>query len=197
MNWLDLVTTLIEENKGVLRTSDALKAGVSKPTLANLVRNGHLERIAHGQYVLAAEFPDELYIWQQRISKMIYSHKTALFLHDISERTPFQQSVTIPSNTKLPKTFRAGYKVYYVKPELFDLGVTHLPSKMGHQVEAYNLERTICDVLRSRNRIDDQILLATMKQYSVMPNKDLGRLREYAEAFRVMKVLRMYLEVLL
>jgi len=181
----------------LLSTSDALDAGISKTTLSHLVKEGRLERFAHGQYVLPDRLPDELHILQQRISRMVYSHETALFLHDMSERTPPRQSVTIPSNMKLPKTFAGDYKVYYVKPDLFELGMTSLSSKMGHMVIAYDAERTICDVLRSRSRVDSQTIAAAMKNYALRKGKDLNRLGQYAAAFRVTRLLRQYLEVLL
>lgn len=181
----------------MLSTSDALAAGISRTTLSNLVKEGKLERIAHGQYILPDSLPDELFILQQRISKMIYSHETALFLHNMAEKTPARQSVTIPSDAKLPSTFIGDYKVYYVKPDLFELGLTSLPSKMEHQIKAYDAERTICDILRSRSRIDDQTVAAAMRNYAVRKCKDLNKLSRYAEVFRVTKLIRQYLEVLL
>lgn len=195
-NKIDTIFNLIKRD-GLLRTSDALAAGISRTTLSNLVKEGKLERIAHGQYVLPDILPDELYILQQRIGKMIYSHETALFLHDMTERVPARHSVTIPSDTKLPKKFVGDYKVYYVKSELFNLGQITLPSKMGHEVKAYDAERTICDILRSRNRIDDQTVVAAMKIYVDKKDKDLNRLSRYAVVFHVTKLLRQYLEVLL
>jgi hypothetical protein len=67
---------------------------------------------------------------------------------------------------------------------------------MGNDVTAYDAERTICDILRSRSRIDGQILAAAMKNYTVRKNQDWNNLREYADLFRVAKLLRQYLEVL-
>jgi predicted transcriptional regulator of viral defense system len=193
----DMIVTWMSQNNGLLCTSEALKMGISKTTLSNLARDGQIIRIAHGQYILPDSLPDELYLFQQRIRKAIYSHETALFLHNISERTPARQSVTIPSDTKMRKAYKDDYKVYYVKPDLFELGVMILPTKMGHQVRAYDLERTICDVLRNRSRIDDQVIVAAMKQYASSNKRDFNKLRVYATTFHVTKLLRTYLEVLL
>lgn len=115
---------------------------------------------AHGQYILPEAFPDELYLWQQRTGKMIYLHETALFLHDISERTPPKLTATVPS------TLAGSVKVYYGKPDLFELGAVLRPSKLGHQVRAYDLERTILEILRSRSRVDAQLIFAALKLYT-------------------------------
>ena len=84
-----------------------------------------------------------------------------------------------------------------IKPELFELGKTMLQTPAGNPVPCYDLERTICDVIRSRNKIGTETFLSALKQYAVSPKKDLNRLDEYARQMRVSGVLRQYLEVLL
>jgi hypothetical protein len=131
------------------------------------------------------------------MESLIYSHETALFLLDMAERTPAVHSITIPSTAKLSATFPVKLKVYYVKPELHNLGIIELPSKQGHKVRAYGAERTVCDVIRSRNRMDDQTVVTAVKNYVNRSDNDLGKLAQYAAAFHITKVLRGYLEVLL
>jgi predicted transcriptional regulator of viral defense system len=196
-NNIDELKNIIADHGGVLRTAEANSAGITRTRLANLASDGVLERIARGQYILPDTIPDELYIWQKRMGAIIYSHETALFLHDMAERTPALHSITLPSTTKLSATFPAEYKVYYIKPKLHELGVTEVSSKFGHMVRTYDVERTICDILRSRNRIDNQTVAAAMKNYASRNDKNISRLGEYAEVFKVTKILRGYLEVLL
>ena len=68
---------------------------------------------------------------------------------------------------------------------------------MGHTIVIYDLERTLCDIIRSRNKIDSQIVIETLKNYVHRKNKDLHRLYKYAENFGVEKILYHYMEVLL
>ena len=190
------IDMLLKDHNGIIRTSNAVVAGISRTTLVTLVKTGKLERIAHGQYIRSDNMADELYMLQMRSDKIVFSHETALFLHDMAERTPFQHSLTIPSSDKLSSTLSDGCKVYYVKPELYGLGRCIVKSKMGNDVAAYDAERTICDILRSRSRIDSQTFAEAMKSYAVRKGQNWNRLREYAEVFRVTKLLRQYLEVL-
>jgi predicted transcriptional regulator of viral defense system len=192
----EIINRLLNENNGVFDTSQAIQAGISKPTLGQLVKSGVLERIAHGKYAGMDTFPDELYIKQQRSDKIIFSHETALFLHDMAERTPILHSLTVPSDRKLSPALADGCKVYYVKPELHDMGICSLPSKMGHEVTVYDIERTICDVLRSRNRMSSQTVAEAMKDYAARENINWNLLSEYARIFKVTKLMRQYLEVL-
>jgi predicted transcriptional regulator of viral defense system len=140
---------------------------------------------------------DELYLLQKLSGKIVYSHETALFLHDMAERTPLRHSLTIPSRNKLSSVLSDGCKVYYIKPELYELGLCTVKSKMGNEIIAYDAERTICDILRSRNRIDSQIFAEAMKSYAARKEQNWNKLRDYAEALRVTKLLRQYMEVLI
>jgi predicted transcriptional regulator of viral defense system len=193
----DMIKKLIETHDGIVHTSDVVAAGLSRTTLAKLTREGALVRVARGQYVLPDELPDELFLWQKRMPILIYSHETALFLHGMAERTPSRHTATLPSNVRLSPTFPGDVKVYMIKPELFEVGLISLPTKMSHSVRAYDTERTVCDILRSRNKIDDQTVVAAMKNYAIRTDKDMNKLGQYAAMFRVTKILRRYLEVLL
>ena len=190
------INNLLNENNGLIRTADAMRAGISRSTLVQLVRDGKIDRVAHGQYIQPDDLPDELYLLQQRSKKIIFSHETALFLLDMAERTPGQHTLTIPSDSKLSPSISGKVKIYYVKLELHDIGICSIPSKMGNYVTAYNAERTICDILRSRNRVDNQTVAAAMKNYAAGKSRDWGLLSKYAEIFRITKLLRQYLEVL-
>lgn len=196
MNALSIIEKLLSENNGIISTADAVHAGISRTVLGLLVKSGCLERIAHGHYILPEDLPDELLLLQRRSDKIIFSHETALSLHGISERIPLKPSLTIPSNNKLSPALSDGCKIYYVRQELYNLGRCSAISMMGHEVITYDAERTVCDILRSRSRIESQTYVAAIKNYVHHRGKDWHKLIEYAEAFHVEKLLRQYLEVL-
>ena len=83
-----------------------------------------------------------------------------------------------------------------MKPELYELGQCTVQSKMGNTVLAYDPERTICDILRSRNRIDNQVFKEALKSYFKRRDQDWRKLAHYTEAFRITKLLHQYLEIL-
>ena len=197
MDISSVIDRLFDESDRIVRTEDFVSAGISRTTLGSLVESGKLDRIAHGRYILPDTIPDELYLLQQRSEKIIFSHETALFLHDMAERTPNRHSLTIPSSCKLSPVLAKGCKVYYVKPDLYELGKCRIMSKMGHEITAYDTERTLCDILRSRSRIDSQTFAAVIRNYIDADDQDWNKLRSYAEVFHVTKLLRQYLEVLL
>ncbi len=197
MDRLAQLQSLAEKNGGIIATKAASDAGFSRQVLAKLCIEGTLQRVARGQYILADEMQDELLSIAKRSANLVFSHETALFLHGISDRTPFEHTVTAPSNRVPSKAILKECKVYYIKPELFELGRTLLPTPAGNQVAVYDLERTICDIVRSRSKIGAETFLAALKAYAASSKKDLNRLNDYAKQLRVAGVVRKYLEVLL
>ena len=87
--------------------------------------------------------------------------------------------------------------LYTVKKDLLDLGKTTVINNFGHTVPMYDLERTICDLVRSRSNFEIQDFNSVLKTYVSKKDKDLNKLMEYAKAFRIDKIVRQYMEVLL
>lgn len=197
MGYIETLKTIAEQSSGIISNKVALAYGIQRHILAQLCSEGILQRIARGQYIFPDELQDELLSIAKRSANLIFSHETALFLHGISDRVPFEHTVTTPSNRVPSKTLLEECKVYYIKPELFELGKTSLVTPAGNLVSAYDLERTMCDIVRSRNKIGSETFLAALRSYAASPKKDLNRLNRYARQMRLASVIRKYLEVLL
>ena len=197
MNYMTELAAIANRYGGIIETKTAAQRGISKAMLYKLCKEGEILRIAKGQYILPEDLQDELLSVSRRSENIIFSHETALFLHGISDRTPFEHTVTAPSNCIPSAAIKSDCKVYYIKPELFSLGKTVLKTPFGNDVPAYDLERTVCDIVRSRNKVGTETFLAALKLYATNPQKDLNKLDTYAKQLRVSKVLRQYLEVLL
>lgn len=184
-------------NGGIIENKTAIASGISRQMLAKLCTGGTLQRVARGQYIFSDDIQDDLLSIGKRSGNLIFSHETALFLHGISDRVPFEYTVTAPSNQVPSKGILEECKVYYIKPELFDLGRTVLATPMGNQVNTYDLERTVCDIVRSRSRVGTETFLTALKAYAASPKKDLNLLDSYAKQMRLAGTVRKYLEVLL
>jgi len=197
MDFMRGLAAIAEAHGGIIETKIAEQHGISRAMLSKLYKEGKIQRITKGQYILPDEIQDELLSISRRSRKIIFSHETALFLHGISDRTPFEHTVTAPSGCIPSAEIKSECKVYYIKPELFELGKTTLKTPADNDVPAYDLERTICDVVRSRNKLGTETFLAALKLYAASPKKDLNKLNSYAKKMRVANVLRQYLEVLL
>lgn len=195
--YLSELKKIAVQNGGIIDNKTAGAHDIPRWVLAKLCSNGRLQRVARGQYIFPDELQDELLSIGRRSANLIFSHETALFLHGISDRVPFEHTVTVPSNRVPSKVILSECKVYYIKPELFEMGKTALATPAGNMVSAYDLERTICDIIRSRSKVGTETFLAALKAYAASPKKNLNLLDSYAKQMHLAGVVRKYLEVLL
>lgn len=191
------IKNLIISNDGMIQTSQVIELGISKPVLYQYIKENEMEQIAHGVYATKDTWIDSMYLVHLRCEQAVFSHETALFLHDLTDREPMEYEITVKTGYNPSKLKKDGIKVYTVKKELHGEGIVMMQTSFGHSVPVYNMERTICDIIRNRNNTEVQTFQTALKQYTKRKDKDLRLLMQYAAEFRVDKILRQYLEVLL
>ncbi|MFD0942897.1 type IV toxin-antitoxin system AbiEi family antitoxin domain-containing protein [Savagea faecisuis] len=197
MDYREMLETLIEKKDGLILTKDVTDAGIPRTYLGSLVKENILERMAHGIYLSRDAFEDELYSLQARSSRLIYSHETALYLHGLTDRDPLQWVGTVPTGYNSTNLKNEGVKVYFIKKELHQIGTTTGKTEFGRDITLYDKERTICDLIRSRNNLDADLINEAIRRYVRSKDKNIPLLLRYAEQFRVHRILRNYLEILL
>ena len=138
-----------------------------------------------------------MYLIHMRCSHGGFSHETALFFHDLTDRESSSYSITVKRGYSTTRLKADGISVYTIKQELHEIGKSTAQTPFGHTVPVYDMERTICDLLRCRSSIEMRTFQGALKMYARRKDKDLRRLMRYAGLFRVEKILRQYLEVLL
>lgn len=190
MNQFEQLDQLIKEHGGTIQTFQVLEAGISKTVFYAYVKKNGLEQAAHGIYISPDAWKDAMYLLHLRCGQAIFSHETALFFHDLTDREPFQYSVTVKTGYNPSLLRKDGVQVYTIKKELHQVGITTGCTPFGHTVPVYDVERTICDLLRSRNRMEIQVFQDALKQYVRRKDKNLRTLMQYAALFHVEKILQ-------
>lgn len=188
---------LLDANRGVLRTCDVLAAGISKDLFYKFAEQYGLEKAAHGIYVSPHVFVDEMYLLQQQFPKVIFSHDSALYLHDLAEMEPMPLTVTVPHKYRSVALLEKTVEICYVKPELHGMGVCTVASPAGFPLRIYDPERTVCDIVRRRKHMDVTAFNYAIQQYMKRNTKDLPRLLRYARELKMERQLRNVIGVLL
>ena len=176
---------ILERNAGIITSAEAQKAGVTRPAFSDYVRRRELEQTSRGVYIASDAFPDEMALLQKRFPKAVFSHDSALYLHDLTDREPMPVSVTVDSSYNASALKDQGVRVYYVKPEWYGLGLAAVETPSGFTVRAYDKERTICDLIRKRAIIDSAVFRQAIRNYVRSKDKDLTRLSSYARAMNM------------
>lgn len=197
MSYTKQLLELMTKQDGLILTRDAEAAGIPRHYLTLLAREGGIQRVSHGIYVTPEAFEDELYILQVRSPQLIFSHETALYLHDLTDRDPIFYSVTVPTGYHNRLLTENGIQVHTVKKEWHKQGITETTTVYGRPIRLYDAERTLCDLFRQRNNVDIDLLNDSMKRYLTRKDKNIPQLLRYAEQFRVSSPIRKYVEILL
>lgn len=197
MNVSNKIIQIAEENNGVVTTAALSEKGILRGNLKKLVDEGKLEKTVRGVYILPEIWEDEFVNLQARFKKGIFSNETALFLWNLTDRTPNRYDMTFPYNYNLTNVKNEGVKCSRVKSEWYLEGKTLIESPGKNKIMVYNMERTLCDILRKRGGVDTGVIAEAFKRYAVRKDKNIPLLSEYAKKFRVEEKVRRYLEVLI
>lgn len=194
---IEAIIKMAKENNGIITTAMVVTAGFSRGNIKYLVDKGIIEKSARGVYILPEVLDDEIFNLQNRFKKGIYSHETALFLWDLTDRTPSRYRMSFPKNYNLTKPKEEDIQCVQCKKELYDLGIAKAITPGGNTVTAYSAERTLCDILKPHSQVDIQVVTQAFKYYVTKTDKNIPTLSDYAKILKVETRLRSYLEVLL
>jgi predicted transcriptional regulator of viral defense system len=185
------------ENNGTVTSTEVTNAGILRAHLQILVDKGLLEHVERGVYILPSVLEDEMFNLQTRYKRGIFSHETALFIHDLTDRTPITYSMTFPLGYNTSSLKKQNIHYFRVIEDRYPIGAICSKSSSGNLIRVYNPERTLCDILTTRSNTDIQVITDAFKRYTRSLQKDIPLLSEYAKLFRVDKKLQAYLDVLL
>ena len=197
MSFKEKLKKLFKASSGILSTEEIEAAGIPRQYLWILKNENEIQMISRGIYASNEVFEDEMYLISLRTNKAVFSYETALYIHNLTDRDPLFYTVTLLSGYNPSRLKNSNIEVHTVKKEFFEIGKTTAKTIYGRNITVYDKERTICDILRSRNKMDKYVLNEAIKRYVKSKEKDIHKLTRFAKIFRVEKVLDSYLELLL
>ena len=191
------IEEIARKNNNVFKTQMVIEAGIRKEKIREMLESGLVEKLGHGLYSLSREDVDEYYEFQQRCPKGIFSYGTSAYFWNLSDRVPNVLSCTVPRgyNTSRLK-IDTKVKYHYLPKELYDIGIVEIISPQGAQIRVYDRERTICDLIRDRKKVDMQLYSNALNVYFKSREKNIRKLMKYGKAFRITEELEKYMEVL-
>ena len=122
---------------------------------------------------------------------VIYSHMTALYFHSLSIKAP-NDVYDITVKRSYNSVHLRKHNVFYVDNDIYEIGLTEIETPMGNKVKVYDIERCICDIIRSKNRMDLELIKHSVKEYIKRKDKDLVKLSSYAEKLGIKDVVMDY-----
>ncbi len=188
----------LADKKIFLRPADLRALGIPDFYLRQLTQQGILRRIRHGLYCRADKSfgQYETYIEvTQRIPQGVVTLLSALELHGVGTQAPWEIWLAVGQKQHPPKTAALPVRLVWYSGAALTEGVeTH--SLFGVPVKVYNLEKTIADCFKYRNKIGVEVAIEALKESWQKKKIRADKLRHYAEICRVHKVISPYMETL-
>ena len=174
-----------KHENGYLFTRDTFENDISNSVLCDSVKHNGIERVAHGIYIVDDTIPDFYYILSIKNQRIVFSLESALYLNNLMEREPEIMTVTIPRGYNASHIRNNGIRVITRNKDIFELGITYVKTNLGNVVRTYDIERTICDVIKNKEKMDIQVFTYALKEYVKRNDKDLVKLITYSKILKI------------
>ena len=194
MNYKNRILNLF--TNGYLTTKEVTDNNIPKIYLTKLIEENKIERVSRGIYIKKDELVDEFIILQSKSRNAIYSNTTALYLHGLSDRIPIKYDITINSGYDGALQREDNVNLFYTKKELLNLGVMNYKLDSGNIIKVYDLDKTICDIIKNKKRIDGEIYNKAIREYFYSKKKNTLKLYDYAKKMNIYNKVRNTFEVL-
>lgn len=181
---------------GYLTTKGVNDNNIPRFYLTKLIKEDKIERVSRGVYIKKNELVDEFVILQSKSKNAIYSNTTALYLHGFSNRIPIKYDITINSGYNGSLQKEDNVNLFYTKREILELGVINYKLNSGNIIRVYDLDKTICDIIKNKKKIDAEIFNKAIREYFYSKKKNTLKLYEYAKKMNIYNKVRDTFEVL-
>ena len=191
---IEIIESIMKMNNGYVTSKELSNLGIHRMYLNIMKEKGMIEKVGNGIYIDSSKIEDNYFVFSLELPNVVYSHMTALYFHGLSIKAPNDKfDITVPNNYFNYKI--KNHNVFYVDRDIYELGLTQVDTPMGNKVKAYDIERCICDIIRSKNRMDSEFAKHSVREYIKRKDKDLVKLSKYAEKMGIKKEVMDYVEV--
>lgn len=181
---IEIIEEIMKYNNGYVTVKDLENFDISRNYLCIMVKKNMIEKVAKGVYIDINKIKDIYYVLSISTPKIVYSHMTALYFHNLSIKAPdssFDLTVTKKYHSEKLKK----HNVFYVDDKFYEIGVMEIKTPQGNKVKVYDMERCICDIIRSKKRMDMEHIKYAVKEYLKRKDKNLTKLSQYADIFGI------------
>jgi len=192
---IEIIEEIMKKNNGYITSKDLDIFDIHRMYLSIMQDKKIIKKVSVGIYIDTNKLEDNYYVFRLSMPNVIFSHMTALYFHGLSIKEPkgiYDISVKRSYNSIHLKK----HNVFYVDNDIYGLGLTEIETPMGNRVKVYDIERCICDIIRSKNRVDLENIKHCVREYIKREDKDLDKLSLYAEKLGIKEVVTNYIETM-
>jgi predicted transcriptional regulator of viral defense system len=198
MRATDHAVLVFQKHGGILRTSQAIAAGIHPRTLYAMRDSKDIVQVGRGVFRLSGlppmSDPDIAFV-AKRVPSAVICLRSALAIHELTTQIPHTVQIAFPPGTHSPRIEYPPIEVFRFSPQALGAGVQdHLVD--GVSVRVFCAEKTLADIFKFRNRIGLDVAIEALRNYSGRQRKKWDLVLDFARLCRVERLIRPYLEAM-
>ena len=189
---MERITDIVNQRGGIVSAKDLTRAEYTRVLRA--VGRGELIKVRQGVYATPQSLVNTMVDVEKIVPNGVICLYNAWAYHKLSTTIPPSVCIAIETKRKVRLPDDTSVQLYYWKKEYLDFGIEE-QEYSGYKVRITDLERSVCDAIKYRNKIGMDLCGEVMRSYLKRSDKSLSRLYVYAKRLRVANVLNNYLEI--
>lgn len=185
----------VEALGGIISTADVENPAEYR-RIHRAARRGELTKLRSGVYASSEALLDTMLDIGRIVPGGVVCLYNAWSHYGLTTTVPPSFCVAIERKRKVIIPPSLPVTLYYWKKENLSLGVVET-ALSGHVVRITDMERSVCDAVRYRNKVGLDVCAEVVRTYLRKDGRNLSLLTEYAKKMRVWSVLKNYLEIAL
>ena len=190
---MDNIVCKVEALGGTISTTDTRPMAEYKRLLRAKER-GDLIKLRQGIYAVPEALLNTMIDVERIVPKGVVCLYNAWAYHQLSTTVPPAFCIAIANKRKVEIPETLPIELYYWKKENLEFGIMEAEIS-GFHVRITDLERSVCDAVKYRNKLGLDVCAEVIRSYLRKPNRNLSRLQDYAKRLRVFNTLKNYLEI--
>lgn len=187
---------ILKNNDGIIyRTKDLNDQGFSNYLISKMIDKGSLVKVCHGVYAIDEIKALHVSDINVMVENGVISLMSAAIYYELYDGTISRCTLTIDRDQKPPKIPYDIFAYIYTTSGLYGIGL-NVVDYNGRKVKIYDVERTVCDILKHRNKYDKQVVKTIFMNYLRREDCDIEKLIAYSKKLRIYNVVKQYLEIL-
>ncbi len=190
------IQQLFERGNGIVGVKTLLENGISYYRINALLADAVIVRLKRGVYKWAAKETDELAEVARIVPDGVFCLLSAAFYHGLTTTIPAGHHVAIPDDRKVVLPDYPPIQLYFWNETPYSLGVAAAEVE-GGSIKIYDLEKTVCDAIRHRNKIGFEVLKEILNNYLDRKDRNLNRLHSYSKQLNIFNKVDDFVKILL
>ena len=158
------------------------------------VRTGETVRVKRGIYATAEQLADTMIDVEAVVPGGVLCLFSAWNIHGLTTSLPRVYDIAVKRGRKIALPAFPAIELHHVTERLFDIGIEERIIS-GYSVRLYNIERSVCDAVKYRNKVGMDVCSEVVNNYISRPERNLTLLMDFADKLRVKRILEQYLAI--